>query len=543
MGRVASPWPSARIYLRLTSGGSLSIVPIMESAEVEVSRRVVADVSPHLFGALTEHFGTGIYGGLWDVHAGVPRADVQAAVAAMGASMLRYPGGCFADWYHWRDGVGPHETRPTYDETFWTGYPFHEMVPEEMAPVYWVPDEVRARYGPVETNAFGTNEYLQYCLDVGAEPLLVANFGGGSAEEAAAWVHYTNRSGHAPRDVRWWSVGNELYGEWEIGHCSPEEYAEGFSEFARAMRSVDPDIRLVAVGTAGRSGQYRDTWNSTIVREIGRELDALSVHWYFNTTWMGRPLRDDEGDYLQVAAGSDGLGAVLDGVIEDIDANSDGDHRIPLSLDEWNLLPTFEALLQTNHRQSDAVFFAGCFNRMLERADRVRSAAISHLVNCMGPIQTRGDRCFVTSAHLVSMLYRRESRRDSVQVDIDCESFDVPPFRDTSIAPGEAVGVLANIEVAGQRSTALDAAATVDESGATVFLANRRLDRPIAVTVKGLPPHSSGRLRLLDGEPFAVNHVNKPNALQFRDVPVTVGTNGSVTAEVPPHSVGALALA
>src|SRR5690349_1019510 len=129
----------------------------MRRADVEIQAADTAPISPFVHAALTEHFGTGIYGGLWDAARNVPRADVQGAVRGLGITMLRYPGGCFADWYHWRDGVGPSEQRPVHDRTYWTD----SAVPGVAAGLGRI-------FGPVETNAFGTDEFLQYCLAVDA---------------------------------------------------------------------------------------------------------------------------------------------------------------------------------------------------------------------------------------------------------------------------------------------------------------------------------------------------------------------------------------
>lgn len=507
-----------------------------EQATVRVGQEVIGDVSPFLFGALTEHFGYGMYGGIWDMERDVARADVKAAAGALGATMFRYPGGCFSDWYHWKDGVGPKDRRPTYDATYWTGFRFDELLPDGVRDRFFIPERETHAFGPRETNQVGTDEFLQYCLDLDVEPMLVANFGSGTPEEAAAWVAHTNR-GSAPRPVQWWSVGNETYGTWEIGHCPPADYAKGYREYVEAMRAVDPTIKMVGVGCGAAHPDGR-AWNRTLVEEAGDLLDALSVHWYFPGPWLGRKVRDDEGDYLQIAAGSDTLGEMLDQVVAEIDPLTD--RPIPLSLDEWNFWFEHADLLTASHRQSEGVFFAGCFNRMLERADRVRVAAISHLVNCMAPIQTRGDRHFVTSSFLIMQLYRRLSRREAVRVEVESESFTAPAFEDAAVEPSEIE--LTEADSAGAREArVIDASATVDDSGTTVFLANRLLDRAQRVTVTGLPAGASGRLRLLVGDgPFARNSVDDPSALGFRDVAVAVDDRGQAEVELPPHTAGAL---
>ena len=506
---------------------------------VRVGGRASADVSPFLFGALTEHFGTGIYGGIWDQARDVARADVRAAVEAHGYTMFRYPGGCFADWYHWRDGVGPKADRPTHPEQFWTGLRLDNFPPTGLADRFASLQEAGAAFGPPETNAFGTDEFLQYCVDTGVEPLLVANFGTGDPEEAADWVRYTNVDRRSPRPVRHWGVGNETYGSWELGSCSAEEYASRYSEFARAMRAVDPDIQLVAVGLVGTAAGA-DAWNTAVVEGAAGYVDALSHHWYFPGSWVGRPLRDDEGDHLQVAAAPDALGRMLDSVIRCIDAASGPERKIPISLDEWNIWTTIDDWLTANHRLADAVFFAGCYNRMLERADRVSMAMISHLANCMGPVQTRGERHFVTSSYLIGSLYRHNLRREAVPVEIECDTFSVPEFADTAKADPD-VAVFAEGETATGLARAADAAATRDEHGTTVFLANRLLDRSLGFEVEGLPAGARARFRFLSGpDPFAANDVDHPNSLYFSESAVHIAETGTCALRVLPATAGAL---
>ena len=516
-----------------------------EQATVRLTGERIADVSPHLFGGLTEHFGTTMYGGIWDTERDVPRADVKAAIMAGGYSMFRYPGGCFSDWYHWRDGIGPKDQRPTHDEQFWTTFEFDSAVPAEIADAFRLPKETLRRHGPVETNQVGTNEMLQYCLDTGVEPFFSANFGTGSAAEAADWVRYTNLSGRAPRPVQWWGIGNETYGDWELGHCPPKEYAARFVDYSRYMRAVDPDIKLVAVGSAGRGGAYPDTWNSEVFGEIAEHADAASLHWYFPGAWVGRKLRATEEEYLVLTAGPDDLADTVDTAIAQIDAATGPDHRLAISLDEWNLWASLPDLLSTNARLADAVFFAGCFNRILERADRIRIACISHLVNCMAPIQTRGDRHFVTSSYLVQQLYRRGLRRDVVGVDVECERYGVPELTDTAANEDLAAAILPSSGSAGGKTAAaLDASASADETGTTVFLANRRFGDLVEVTVPGLPPKTPVTVQWISGDsPWAVNSVDTPDALRMRTASTYTDGTGAARIQIPPYTVMALTVA
>jgi alpha-N-arabinofuranosidase len=499
----------------------------MRTAHAVVRSASGTRISPYVHAALTEHFGTGIYGGIWDARRNVPRADVQAAVRGLGITMLRYPGGCFADWYHWHDGIGPREQRPVHQRTYWTDF----NAPGAAA-------GLGRLFGPVEHNAFGTDEFLRYCLDVDAEPMIVANFGSGDPQEAADWVRYCNVAGTAPRRVRWWSVGNEIFGEWEIGHCSGSAYGKRLVEFSEAMRAVDPTIRIVGVGEAATPGS---TWNADVLAEAAGAVDAMSAHFYFPGPWIGRQLRDDEADFLQVATGGDELGAVLDAPIAEIDAATGPGRRLPIALDEWNLWGTWEDLLHTTNRLADAPLFAGFLNRILERADRVEFAMVSHLVNCMAPIQTRGDRMFVTVGYLVQQLYRRLARSTAVPVTCSSDLMDVPPFADLSDLAKKAILVEGHGDA--RRSPELDGSATADDTGVTVFLSNRLLGEPLRVTVSGLPASASGRLRWLHADsPWSRNDEERPDAVGLRQCVVETDRAGVVDVEVPPHTVAALAV-
>jgi alpha-N-arabinofuranosidase len=513
----------------------------MLDATVLVGDEAKGSVSPYLFGAFVEHLGTGLYGGVWDPATDAPRADVQAAVKAAGYTMIRYPGGCFADWYHWRDGVGPKHERPTYPEQFWTNVnyePLEEILGSEHL------REIHTLLGPPETNRVGTDEMLRYCVDCDIEPMFTANFGTGEPKEAAAWVEYTNRRPESVRPVRWWGIGNETFGGWELGHCAPDVFASRYREFAEAMRAVDPAIKLVAPGCLGGTGEYPDSWNRILMEEAGDMIDALSGHWYFPGPWVGRAWRDNEDDYLQAAIAPDRLGEAIDAMLAQIDAACGPERAVPLSLDEWNLWAHVDQLLNTNAPLCHAVFFAGCYHRMLERAARVKTGMISHLVNCMAPIQTRGERHFVTPSYLVTALYRRHCRRSAVGVTVDCEHIDVPPFADLPVSDEMLAGIVLGPGVESAPTAALiDAAATVDDAGATVFLTNRSLGEAARLTVHGLPEGASGRLRYITGpDPFARNDEARPDVLGYRDRAVDAGPDGSCIVELGPHTVAALAL-
>jgi alpha-N-arabinofuranosidase len=233
---------------------------------------------------------------------------------------------------------------------------------------------------------------------------------------------------------------------------------------------------------------------------------------------------------------------MLDAVIAGVDAVVGPERKLPLSLDEWNMWVTLRDLLTTNARLCDAVFFGGCYNRMIERADRVRIAMTSHLVNCMAPIQTRGDRLFVTANYLVGQLYRRLAKANALPVTVESGRLQIPPFTDTAIPEGATDSVIGSVGSSTGKTTAMiDSSATRDESGTTVFVVNRSFDTAAELDVVGLPPGAHARFRFLTGTgPFAANDEDHPERLRLREIGFPVASTGTAGFLMPPATVGAL---
>ncbi len=197
---------------------------------------------------------------LWpqdNVHGADP--DVVAMLTEARLPMLRWPGGNFVSAYHWRHGVGPLEQRPTKPNRAWSGLEYH---------------------------TFGTDEFLSLCQTLGCEPLICVNAGDGTPEEAAAWVEYCNggadspmgrlraQNGHPePYAVRYWEIGNELYGEWQVHHTTPEGYADRYHQFQQAMRAADPTIRLLACGN-----WPNDEWNTKLLDRCAQSVSCITHH-------------------------------------------------------------------------------------------------------------------------------------------------------------------------------------------------------------------------------------------------------------------------
>src|SRR5438270_7161836 len=228
--------------------------------------RTIGNVDRRIFGAFIEHLGRCIYGGIFDEGSPLSdargfRTDVLDAIKPLRPPLLRWPGGNFASGYHWIDGIGPVDQRPRRVELAWASE---------------------------EPNRFGTDEFIAYCRGMGAEPFVCINMGTGTLDEAQAWVEYCNSTtdsywanlrrtnGHPePYRVRYWGLGNEMYGEWQIGSMSAPEYVAAARRFAKLMLKTDPTLELVACGELG----YTE-WDRIVIEGLADVVRYYSIHLY-----------------------------------------------------------------------------------------------------------------------------------------------------------------------------------------------------------------------------------------------------------------------
>lgn len=379
-----------------------------------------------------EHLGRCIKGGIWaegespDMFLGGVRPELLETIRSIKPAYIRWPGGCFADGYHWQDGIGPRDQRPVCENLAWGRHG----------------DEV----GPPENNRFGTDEFMALCKEVGARPMLTINLGSGTPEEAAAWVEYCNgpadskwgaeraKNGHPePYGVEYWFVGNETFSPGEIGRMSPKKYITVYKEFADAMRAVDPVIRLVAVGNffvdiAGLQNVGKDI-NRQVLQGIGDGMDYLSIHQYVPNISLKTYLRY----WVLQRHGSpsrkiyyDTLGSVsrmqyfLERCIEDVHAYSPPGKHIPLTFDEWNLWDySMRQLIQSNYNLRDGLWVASMLNLLHRVAPDVPFANIAQMVNCIGIIWSSKDATFLTASGEVFKLYTNHAGEEYLPATVE----------------------------------------------------------------------------------------------------------------------------
>jgi alpha-N-arabinofuranosidase len=348
--------------------------------------RTRAGLDRRLFGSFLEHIGRAIYGGIYEPGSPLAdtdgfRKDVLEEVRPLGVPMVRYPGGNFVSGYNWLDGVGPKKDRPRVLERAWNS---------------------------IETNQFGTNEFLAWCRLAGTEPLLAVNLGTGTAEGAAALLEYCNvdqgtrwsdlrrRHGHAaPAGVKYWCLGNEMDGPWQIGHMTAAEYGRKAADAARQLRIVDRSVQLIACGSSGPFMPTYLEWDRQVLEQCYPEVDAISLHRYFNhTTETG----GDSAKFLALNLEMDRQIDEVAAVCDVVRARLRSRKRLWLSFDEWNVWyrerngdgKRQEAphLIEEVYNLEDALLVGGILNTLLRHAERVRVACLAQLVNVIAPLMT-----------------------------------------------------------------------------------------------------------------------------------------------------------
>lgn len=391
---------SRRSFL-LNAAGAISAFPA--SAQQLRAGRVVIDrggegaqLSRHLYGHFAEHLGRCIYEGLWvGEDSPIPntrgmRNDVIAALRRMKVPNLRWPGGCFADQYHWKDGIGPREDRPHTVNMHWGGV--------------------------IDTNAFGTHEFLDFCGLIDAAPYLAGNVGSGTPRELYEWVEYLTFDGDSTlaglrrengRDEPWkipfLGIGNENWGCG--GNMTAEYYADLYRRFSVYARGLSGNKLTRVAG--GPSGGDLD-WIETLMRRIPSNMEAVSLHYYTIGTseWAnkGPSTGFDESDWIAILSNALRIRTLIADTIRIMDRH-DPENRIALYVDEWGTWYDPEpgrnpAFLYQENTIRDALVAAVSLHAFHDHAKRVKMGNLAQLVNVLqAPILTDGAKMVLTPTY------------------------------------------------------------------------------------------------------------------------------------------------
>jgi len=477
----------------------------------------IGEIDPRLFGSFLEHLGRAIYTGIYEP--GHPtadedgfRTDILAIVRELRVPTIRYPGGNFVSGYNWEDGVGPPEQRPRRLELAWRS---------------------------LETNRFGTNEFVAWCRKAATEPMLAVNLGTRGADDARNLVEYCNHPGGSyysdlrrshgyaePHNIKLWCLGNEMDGPWQMGQKTADEYGRIATEAAKLMRLVDPRIELVACGSSHANMPTFATWEATVLDHVYEHVDYLSLHLYL-------ALRDDNlPEFLAASAGMDHFIHSVVSICDFVQAKKRSRRQINLSFDEWNVWhhsqgrdrradPWQEAprLTEEHYTFEDALVVGSMLMSLLRHTDRVKIGCIAQLVNAIAPIMTEPNgRAWKQTTYYPYMHVSRYGRGTALQAVVSSPTYETMNYGDVPL---------------------LDTMATLDEANnsVTIFAVNRDLEDGLQLTADLRA--FGGKLRVL--EHVVLEHPNRKaeNTLEQPNTVLPAATGdaraeaGTVTAQLP----------
>ncbi len=513
----------------------------MRNVDIRLHRDfAIGATDPRLFGSFVEHLGRCLYGGIFEP--GHPtadakgfRQDVLALIRELAPTVIRYPGGNFVSGYNWEDGVGPVAERPRRLDLAWMS---------------------------TETNQFGTNEFIDWCRIVGTEPMLAVNLGTRGADAARNLVEYCNHPGGTtlselrrrhgwdqPHGVKFWCLGNELDGHWQIEAKTAEEYGRLACEAAKVMKWVDRGLELAACGSSGRYMPTYGRWEETVLEHTFDHVDYISLHTYLNNY---------NGDTAAFLASPD----LMDSFIEEVVAIADAvaarrrsSKRIMLSFDEWNVWyrtrrnrqarvlpgwPVAPPILEEIYNVEDALAFGGACISLLNHADRVTAACLAQLVNAIAPIMTEtgGPAWRQTIFHPFAH-FSRLGRGRVLRTEIDCPTYAAryndPNGPEDTFFPLPAVPYLKSAVVHDDKANTL-----------TIFALNRSLteELPLRLNAGGFSKLALKQaLQLCDADLKAINTKEHPDRVAPKPLAAVRIAGGRVEATLAPASWNVIQLA
>ena len=484
----------------------------MVNVDVDLHRDLAIGVTDRrLFGAFIEHLGRCVYGGIFEpghptADADGFRGDVLALVRELAPTIMRYPGGNFVSGYDWEDGVGPAASRPRRLDLAWMS---------------------------TETNQFGTNEFIDWCRLAGTEPMLAVNLGTRGADAARRLLEYCNHPGGTtlsdlrrahgwaePHGVKFWCLGNEMDGPWQMEAKTAQEYGRIATEAAKMMKWVDPAIELAACGSSGRNMPTFGAWEDTVLEHTFDHVEFISLHTYINN------YANDTAAFL---ASPDLMDKFIDEVVAIADAvavRRGSGKRIMLSFDEWNVWyrtrrtaaartkpgwPVAPEILEEIYNVEDALVFGGACISLLNHADRVKAGCLAQLVNVIAPIMTETggpawrQTIFHPFSHFSNLGRGRVLRARIKSPTYSASYFDPRGAKDVSFALPE-VPYLKLAAVHDEQAGAL-----------TLFALNRSLteEMPLRVNAEGFSKMVVGHaLQLHDTDLKAVNTGDNPDRVK-----------------------------
>ena len=479
------------------------------------TQRTISTISPLLFSGFAEHMGRCIYEGIYDPQSPLAdenglRTDVLAALRELNFRSMRYPGGNFLSGYRWEDGIGPRELRPRRRDLAWQS---------------------------IETNQFGTDEFMAFCKQINTEPMMAVNMGTGTIQDASNLVEYCNApvgtkyadmraaNGHSdPYGVKYWCIGNEMDGPWQIGHLEAEDYAKKAREAAKMMRWQDPTIQTVLCGSSNSAMPTYPEWDRVALEHCWDVVDYHSIHFYAENR------DDDTTSFLASAAAFEHYVDTLSGVLRYVKAKNRSKHDVYLSWDEWNVWykarlvqgdwKEAPPLIEEVYNLEDALVVGQWMNVFLRKSDVLKVACLAQVVNIIAPILTKRDGMLKQSIYYPLMLFSRLAA--GVALDVRVQSplhattrFGDMPLLDVSSSYNEATGEQA------------------------VFIVNRSQTESVTTELHWqdhAPKAIPAAYQLSGTDPKAANSYENPHLLVTKPLAPPTLAGSTATLRLPPLS-------
>ena len=496
---------------------SLSLTTFaQETATLSISDTSKLTISKYIYGQFAEHLGHGIYGGFW-VDKSLPvekqdriRLDVVNALKEIKIPSLRWPGGCFADEYHWRDGIGPGSQRPRMVNTNWGGV--------------------------TEDNSFGTHEFLELCSLLGCEPYIAANVGSGTVEEMSKWIEYCNSNSNStiaqlraqngrpdPYKVTFWGIGNESWGCG--GNMTPEFYSDQFKRYASFAKNY-PGAPLKKIASGPNADDYN--WTDVIMKNIPTWMMwGISMHYYTIPTgdWghKGSATSFTEEEYFSTMANClkmDELVSKHSAIMDKYDPKK----RVALVVDEWGVWTDVEpgtnpGFLYQQNSLRDALIAASTLNIFNNHCDRVRGAALAQTINVLQSlILTDKDKMLLTPTYYIFDLYKVHQDAKYLPIQIN--------------SPDYTVG--------GKKIPAVNVSASQDAAGKVhISLVNLDLHNSITITTSlaGIKWQTVTGQILTSANITDVNTFDKPAKVDIQNFKGAKKQGSNLVVNLPPKSV------
>lgn len=408
----------------------------MKKAELSLAQEFkTGEVDKRIFGSFIEHLGRAVYGGIYEpTHKTADedgfRKDVIDEIVKLNVPIVRYPGGNFVSNYNWEDGVGPVSERPKRLELAW---------------------------GTTELNEFGTNEFMKWCKKANTECMMAVNLGTRGPEQARDLIEYCNHKGgskfsdlrikHGVKDpygIKLWCLGNEMDGDWQIGHKTAFEYGRVAAETAKIMRGVDPDVEFVLSGSSNGNMKTFGDWEAETLDIAYDKVNYVSLHQYYDNRC------DDTDSFLAKNMAMDEFINTVVCICDYIKGKKHSKHQVNLSFDEWNVWYHSNGApverwsvaphqLEDIYNFEDALLVGLILITLLRHADRVKVACLAQLVNVIAPIMTENGGGVFEQTIFYPFMHASNYGRGSVLLsNIKCGKHDSKEFTDVPDLDGIA---------------------------------------------------------------------------------------------------------